>query len=564
VGDRRKRRKPRGVDRPALPLKVNQIAGVRQPAARAASALGVAHRLAAVDAAIAALIARVPSRYRDAAPVVLVLAAGAAFEYAVLTLLLHDPPVWPDEALFANPVLNLLRHGHLGTDLMGGYLPGIETRTYWMPPLYYLALAPVFGSFGVGVMPMRVFSALTAAVVLALTYVIGRRAGWGRTAACIAVAVLAVDAVFLRAARIGRMDMLAIALVLAALHQLLGRPAPARALIAAGVFAGLAVLTHPLAVIAPIAIVLSLLVFPVAPRRRTLLLFGAGVLTPLLVWGIYILADPAAFVAQFGAQLGRKGARDLFSLTFIKDSIWLIISQYNESGDLSLGDPRGAAATVWMLGTVGIFVMAIRHPAARPLAIAHLVAVLMVLYSHELWYPVYALPTLALGAGALVGPALEHLPGRRLAAAVVLAALGWFALRNLSYEAGMRATWSSRGAAANYAVFCDRVGALIPPGSRVFVSVFPDVYLCLAGRHDLTFRSFVPEHFPVSEETYERVIDESDIIVTGRWNPGGPADVIARRRGELVGEVGARRSYVYHALVYRMPRGTRPPAEEPS
>lgn len=361
-------------------------------------------------------------------------ATVGAFAYFVGALLLYDPAVWPDEALFANPAVNLLRHGHLGTDLMGGYLPGIETHTYWMPPFYYLALAPVFALFGVSAPVMRLFSAFTAASVLALTYAIGRRAGLGRVAACIAVAVLAVDAVFLRAARLGRMDMLAIALMLGALYFALASRAAKRAPIFAGVLAGLATMTHPLGMIAPLAIGLHYLVLADASRWRRLLCFALGVLGPALLWGIYILGDTAAFSAQIGAQVGRKAA----------------------------------------------------------------------------------------------------------------------------YEEGLHARWSRSGESADYGRFCDRVNALIPAGSRVLVSVFPDVYLCLSHRADLTFRSFVPEQLPVAEETQRRVIDESDIIITGRWSPGSLADTIARREGELVGEVGVHRGYTYHALVYRMRKATAP------
>lgn len=211
-----------------------------------------------------------------------------------------------------------------------------------------------------------------------------------------------------------------------------------------------------------------------------------------------------------------------------------------------------------MLGTIGIVVFGLRHRAARLLAIAHVVALAVVLLSYEMWYPVYCLPTLALGAGALAGPALERLPGQRLATMAVVAALVWFAARNLAYEEGLYARWSRSGESADYGAFCDRVGALIPSGSRVLVSVFPDVYLCLSHRADLTFRSFVPEQLPVAEETQRRVIDASDIIITGRWSPGSLADTIARREGELVGEVGVRRGYTYHALVYRMRKAAAP------
>jgi hypothetical protein len=327
-----------------------------------------------------------------------------------------------------------------------------------------------------------------------------------------------------------------------------------RSTIAAGILAGLAAITHPLGTLAAMPIALHLAGAPTC--RRRLLLFSTAAVAPVLVWCVYLLGDWTAFTAQLGAQFGRKAARQPFNLGFLMQSFRLGINQYNESGDLSLGDPRDAAALIWALGTLGIGLFALQRRAARLLLFAHAVGVPVVLLSYEMWYPVYLLPTIALGVGALLGPALEHVPGRRLAAVAVLAGCGWFALRNVAYERGLHARWS--GAGADYRAFCDRIDALLPEGSRVFVSVFPDVYLGLARRSDLSFRSFVPEQLPVSAETHRRVISESDIIVTGRWNPGGPADVMARQRGELLAEIGSRSAYTYHALVYRMPRATGP------
>lgn len=528
---------------------------MRSTASPAPAGAGV---FAAADRWVATQVASIAQVYRDAGTLGLAGLAAGSFAYFVSALLLHDPLVWPDEALFANPVVNLLRHGHLGTDLMGGYLPGIETRTYWMPPLYYLALAPVFAIFGVSVTAMRVFSACTAAAVLALTYAVGRRAGCSRAAACTAVVLLAVDAVFLRAARIGRMDMLAVALTLGALHQSLGpSPARARSTIVAGALAGLAAITHPLGVVAPIAIALYHLIFPTAPRRRLLLCFAAGALVPALGWGLYVLGDPPAFIAQFGAQLSRKVERPLLSFDFLRQGWEFIINQYNDSGDLSLVDPRPAARSVWLLGTLGIAIGAMRRPAMRLLAMAHAVAFAIVLFAREMWYPIYVLPTIVLGVAALMGPALELVPGRRLVVVTVVAAVMAFVASNVGYEEGLHSRRSSSAERADYGAFCDDVERLIPQRSRVFVSIFPDLYLCLARRTDLTFRSFVPEQVPVSPETYSRVINESDIIVSGRWNPGGPADLIAGERGELIAEVGSRRGYAYHASVYRLPKATR-------
>ncbi|MDA1017084.1 MAG: YfhO family protein [Planctomycetota bacterium] len=56
------------------------------------------------------------------------------FLWRAFRLFLKFPVVWPDESLFADPAISLLRDGHLRIDLFAGLLQGAETRAYLMPP----------------------------------------------------------------------------------------------------------------------------------------------------------------------------------------------------------------------------------------------------------------------------------------------------------------------------------------------------------------------------------------------------------------------------------------------
>ena len=481
------------------------------------------------------------------------LLAGGGY---VAALLLLDPVVWPDEALFSSPAINLLRHGHLGTDVMAPYLPGIATRTYWTPPLYFVLLAAVFALAGPGVVAMRALTACTAAAALAATWRLGRRAGLDQAAACVPVALLAVDGVFLRAARLGRMDMLTLALTLAACERALALRASGRRRdgVLAGLLAGLAVITHPLGVVAPAALAAQLAWTPPGERRRDLAWLATGLAGPLAAWGAYILRDPASFVAQYGAQLARKSGRNPWSAAFLARSLGLGLDQYRDAATPASVVPERAAAWLWALGTAGLAWGARRRPSARLLLAAHLLAGLVVLASAEMWYPVFVLPTAALGVGALFSRGLVPRPARPVALGLLAALCAWFAGQNLAREESLRARWTDPGSAADYRAWCARVGALLPRGSTVFVSVFPDVTLGLAGRDDLRFRTFVPDGLPVSPAAVQRGFDEADYVVVGPSSPGTLADLLAPRRGALVGVVGDDPAG-YRAVVYRMPRG---------
>ena len=113
---------------------------------------------------------------------VLLLAAAsiAWFCFSAKLLLLKYPPVWPDEACFASPAINLLQHHEMSTQVLTGALPGIEKHTYWMPPLYFLYVALVFLLTGPSLVALRLASFAPAVGVLLLTYLLARRVGLGR------------------------------------------------------------------------------------------------------------------------------------------------------------------------------------------------------------------------------------------------------------------------------------------------------------------------------------------------------------------------------------------------
>src|SRR5215471_3385404 len=109
----------------------------------------------------------------------LAIVAIANFAFYTRQLLLKYPPVWPDESLFANGAINLLRQRTLATSLLSGVVPGIEHRTYLMPPAYYCYLACVFSVWGPSIFAVRLASLAASLLVMGLTYSLGLRSGLG-------------------------------------------------------------------------------------------------------------------------------------------------------------------------------------------------------------------------------------------------------------------------------------------------------------------------------------------------------------------------------------------------
>lgn len=480
----------------------------------------------------------------------LAVAAVGSFGFYAKALLLKYPPVWPDESLFANPAIGLMRTGVMGTSLLSGLLPGIEQHTYWMPPLYYVYVWAVFFLWGPGVIQMRLASLAAALGVMVLTYFVGKKSGLGRWLSLIPVSILAVDVVFLRAALIGRMDMLALAFILSTLWLATGPTSPEefptreRSFLT-GVASGAAALTHPMGFVAPVTVLTVRALFRNGPWRRTLAFTMAGISLPMLGWAAYILQEPGSFVSQFGRQLVRKSSRDPLALNSLLSNLWWNLSQYGISEEV--------VGLVWVSGLIGLYVAAFKRNELWVLPGCQVMTLALVLWSREMWYPIYLVPLTCIGLGHLSAMAQRTGFRRAIPAFLTLILSIWFARGNLNRASDLNHVQNKLfGDVTNYTDWCGKISEKIPRGSRVTLSVIPDPYLGLVNRRDLTLREFIPEGFPADEELYRRAMEDSDFIVLGRESPSKAIGEFVNERGTLVQEVGSPFYPSYYARIYRI------------
>ena len=244
---------------------------------------------------------------------------------------------WCDEAWFASPALDLVANGRMGTQVLeptGSYFalqrPGvnldrIDQHTYWVLPLHFLVLAAWFKIFGFSLAVLRLSATAWGLAALAAWYVIVRRLGGSRGLGILAIFLIGIDAAFVDSAADGRMDMMCAALgfISLAVYLSLREKNVMQAALAGHTVAALGCFTHPNGALASVAL---LFVMVYLDRKRlswtTLLLTGVPYIVGALGWGLYIMQDPAAFRAQFGANtLGRSAG-----LMAPLESIWLEVS----------------------------------------------------------------------------------------------------------------------------------------------------------------------------------------------------------------------------------------------
>jgi len=467
-----------------------------------------------------------------AAAIILALAGIGVFTYYAKELFCQYPPVWPDEALYADPAINLIRRGTMGMSVLAGSLAGIGEHTYLSLPLYYLYLAGVFGIFGVSLIVLKLSSLAAAVAVMLLTYWLGVRSGLGRWFSLVPVSMLTVDAVFLRGALIGRMDMLTLALILLSLVLAtdLGNAADApkyRRAFLTGVVCALATLTHPLGAASAIGLLGAIVLrSPRTARRRMLLAAAGGLILPFLAWGVYILQDPRSFIAQFGTNIMKKQVG-------VFTGVVVSMGQY--------GLPLGiVAALAWLIGLAGLWLAARRSGELLALPLCQL-PLLLATAAGEMWYPLYLCPLTAIGVCYFLLRLGERKISEQSAVAVLaLAVVVSLAAGNLRrlHALSLSRFPAQTTALASYTAWCRAISAQLPPSSTVTLTIIPDPYFGLVDRRDLVLREFVHERLPFDRGEYLRHLSESDYIIV-RNDEQGLVGRFAESHGDLIATIQA-------------------------
>lgn len=296
-----------------------------------------------------------------------------------------------DEAVYANPGYNLTYNGHTGTTLyeLRGYMPESMSRhTYWQFPLYFFVTAAWYKVFGFGLFQVRLLSILFGLVSITSWYWIVRRLSGSPTAGLFAMAFTALDFFFVLGAATGRMDMLCCGLGSAALatYVILRERSTAQAIFWSHLLATFCIMTHGAGVLYWVALVW--LILPLVRRPLSWKLFAAAVVPALfgmLLWGLFILKDPAGFREQM--QRSIELLSGYWDTTGLSRYSWLRSLQlewiYRYQGPFGLGPGVGIAQRLKALVLLAyvapilgvLFSKRVRHsPGLAPLAVMTLIA----------------------------------------------------------------------------------------------------------------------------------------------------------------------------------------------
>ena len=205
---------------------------------------------------------------------------------------------------------------------------------YALPPGFFAAEAVVFRIVGPSYAAGRLTSLLAGATAVVGVFWLTRR-WFSASSALVAATIFAFSRPFLFPATTARPDMLCTALLIWSLVLLAsGRSQSPGALeaasagqgtdvprsrwrtLVAGLLIGLALLTHPFALLGLILAVGWIVITPSDRKRLQLLLFLAGAAAVMALWLPLIAKDPALFRTQFGNNVLQRAGPGLLARIF--------------------------------------------------------------------------------------------------------------------------------------------------------------------------------------------------------------------------------------------------------
>lgn len=236
----------------------------------------------------------------------------AVFLLLSTALLLDEPQVWPDEAIYGDIARNLMLENRLGTDLWKGFIDGIENHYYSLPPLYLYTSSVWYRLFGFSITTQRLFSVFLGSVFLILYYhvsgkfVLSRNQKVKNLLPIAITLLLAIDPVFLAISRLGRPEILVLVFIMFSilfyLHSIEEKifTVSQKYLSLTGLFLGFSLITHLIAA----GITLAIICAVIYSQRKNLFdykkyyLFIVGILIPIAGWLLYLYPNYKHLVDQ--------------------------------------------------------------------------------------------------------------------------------------------------------------------------------------------------------------------------------------------------------------------------
>jgi len=423
-------------------------------------------------------------------PLILFLLSISPLLISDKLLLLKNPPIWPDEAIFFDTSKNLAETGNLSSNIFGGIIPGLEQHSAWYPPLFFYLEAFWISHVGSTIESIRLISVIFSIFALGFFFLILKKTS-NFYLATLGTFLLSIDRTFQDASRISRMDMMSFFLITLTIYlfiKALDTKKP-RGFLWPGVTSALCLVTHPLGAIAPVTSIIFLFfnkeAFNGKVKKISFIVIPS--IIAIALWLFSMKDWLSLFINQYSLQFARKAQmtpgiwgdfisdRYFFSLYSVFLLIFLIFAYQNFRNKILLN---------------------------RLFILGFLVSLIIIVWGKEGWYELYLQPFVFL----ITVTNLRQSVGRKIIFYPSLALTLTVIIINLLVLQGSVKTLTK----SDYYAFGDELLKNIPQNSIISESLIPDAYFALKNKK-ITLYEFPT--VPVDPKKYKEVLDISNYLL---------------------------------------------------
>lgn len=406
-------------------------------------------------------------------------------------LLLVDPPVWPDEPIFASIADNFASTGELKTSIHGSQAAAQKNSIYGYPPVYFYVLGSWVWFFGDSIEAIRLSSVTIAVLTLVTFFFLALKLTGNKLIAFYAVLALSLDYQFSQASRISRMEILVIFFTLVSiLLTLHARTKKKSSLyVAAGIFSALSFLTHPIGLLAFTINFLFILLSAgsIRSKIKPLLLLITPLAFGLCLW-IFNLGPLDHFLADLQKHLSRKANLRPYIFTLFQIDFNFKMTLLSE-----------IAIILW-IAILGLVRSVKRHQNLISselllILVSVVVSLAFIISGKEVWYLTYLTPFAYLAVIFLLKNALHFKSKLIITLAILLLNLPLFF--NLAQLNNIFVNNSDK----NYHLFASQISEILKNSQPICISSIPDPYFELKLNPNADLYEFIYLDTDVKKQT---------------------------------------------------------------
>lgn len=402
--------------------------------------------------------------------------------------LLKYPPIWPDEAEYADIALNILKTGDFKTTLHSVSIFPLD-KVYTYPPLLMYIFAACFKLFGFSITVQRMVAVIFGAVFLLFFYLFSIKILKNKLLALLPIFLLVFDLTFMKAAKISRPEIFIMAFTQIALFLIISKE-NMYSYILIGLFLGLSFIIQPYGII---GIIITTIYFFWKYKLKSI--------KKLVIISVPVFISVGWWFNKINWQLDilRKGMKLQTLRKNLEPGYFtqLLTEQNHYVSMLNLSLLAGSIFLV-------IYIILNKKTQEKILILISLLTYWFFIFiGKQFWYYAYPIPFIYLGYFLIIK---EKTNSWRYVALIFIGL-------NLFFNTRVNLTLYKRfwGNSYSYEKYAKSIVNNIPNNSSVFISSIPDPFFEL--KKNTTLKLHLYPALPDEKIKYKQALESSDYII---------------------------------------------------